>query len=153
MSDIAPNSIPVPPANSLAFLVVDDNDLDFEKITRSFTRLKITNEVRRARDGIEALEILRERHTDQTERRPYIVLLDLNMPRMSGLELLAEMRDDPDLSKISVFVLTTSDHPKDIALAHEFNVAGYIVKPIRREQMFEAFNALNHFWMLCEYPK
>jgi CheY-like chemotaxis protein len=141
------------PLGTPEFLVVDDNDLDFEKISRSFAQLKISNRIRRARDGIEALEILED--DSKTAKTPahFIVLLDLNMPRMGGLELLAKLRDNSQLSNVSVFVLTTSDHPDDISHAHEFNVAGYIVKPVKKDQMLEALTALNHFWTLCKYPE
>jgi CheY-like chemotaxis protein len=135
------------------FLVVDDNDLDFEKISRSFSQLKISNPLRRARDGIEALEILHNAAAEGHKSSHFIVLLDLNMPRMGGLELLAKLRDNPKLTHVSVFVLTTSDHPNDISRAHDFNVAGYIVKPVKKDQMLEALTALNHFWTLCEYPE
>jgi len=111
--------------NNTKFLIVDDNNLDFEKITRSLARLKIENEILRAHDGIEALAILRNEVPDTLLKMPYIVLLDINMPRMSGIELLAEMRADSRLSSTPVFILTTSDHPDDIVNAHNFNVAGY----------------------------
>lgn len=135
------------------FLVVDDNDLDFEKISRSFSQLRISNRLRRARDGIEALDLLRQDSNLEKGPSHFIVLLDLNMPRMGGLELLAKFRDDRQFSNVSVFVLTTSDHPDDICNAHEFNVAGYIVKPVKKDQMLEALTALNHFWTLCKYPE
>jgi CheY-like chemotaxis protein len=134
------------------FLVVDDNNLDFEKITRSFARLKIENEILRAHDGVEALEILRDERPDTSLKPPYIVLLDLNMPRMSGIEFLAEIRADKRLSSTPVFILTTSDHPDDILKAHNFNVSGYIIKPVQKEQMQEALSALNMFCSLCKYP-
>ncbi|RPE66434.1 response regulator receiver domain-containing protein [Pacificibacter maritimus] len=134
------------------FLVVDDNDLDFEKITRSFARLKIDNDVIRATDGIEALDLLRSLHA-RGEISPPIVLLDLNMPRMGGIEFLSELRSDEKIASTPVFILTTSDHPEDISKAHEFNVSGYIIKPLQRDQMLNALNTLNMFWALCEYQK
>jgi CheY-like chemotaxis protein len=140
-------------SNLTTFLVVEDSDLDVEKIERGFVRLKIVNPIVRAKDGIEALQILRGECLEKSIDHPYLILLDLNMPRMNGLEFLTELRSDAKLKHAVVFVLTTSDHHADVYSAHQHNIAGYIVKPIRREQMLDALNTMNLYWNLCEYPQ
>ena len=83
---------------------------------------------------------------------PRIILLDINMPKMNGLEFLKELRADKDLHTISVFVMTTSNDEKDRFEAYNYNVAGYIIKPISFEKFVIAVSILNEFWQLCEQP-
>lgn len=106
-------------------LVVDDDDVDVMGVTRALKRLKITNPLVRARNGLEALALLR---TEGAVERPYLILLDLNMPRMNGIEMLAELRADSALANAVVFVLTTSDDDQDKVAAYANHIAGYIVK-------------------------
>ena len=134
-------------------LVVEDNDLDVENLQRCLRRMKIENPVFRAKDGVEGLDRLRGRDPETGMKRPYVVLLDLNMPRMNGIEFLEEIRKDPlALSDTPVFVLTTSDHHRDIQAAHRHNVCGYIVKPMDRTEMMEALGMLNSYWQVCKLP-
>lgn len=135
------------------FLAVEDNEIDFEKLQRGFSTLKITNPLVRAKDGIEALEILRATGDESQINGACIILLDLNMPRMNGIEFLEELRADPKLAHTAVYVMTTSDRPKDVQDAYDKNISEYILKPIDRQQMLEALNTLNLFWNLCEYPQ
>ncbi len=137
---------------SIKILVVDDNSLDVEKIIRCFSRLKIGNDIVHAEDGLEALGILRGNKSRKKLVPPYVVLLDLNMPRMNGLEFLEALRADDTLSHVSVFVLTTSDHQVDVEAVYKFNVSGYIVKPVKMEQTLDAFRNLNMYWNLTELP-
>ena len=102
-----------------------------------------------AGDGIEALETLRAGQVPE-ERR--LILLDLNMPRMNGLEFLRELRNDPELKAASVVVLTTSDDDRDRVEAYNLNVAGYILKPVTFENFCEAMATLNKYWTLVELP-
>lgn len=134
------------------FLVVEDNDLDVEKITRGIQRLKIINEIIRVKDGLEALDVLRGTNGKEKLMAPYIILLDLNMPKMNGLEFLEALRADRTIAQSPVFVLTTSDRQQDVEAAYRFNVSGYIVKPIKIDQMFEALSTLNMYWKLTELP-
>ena len=134
------------------FLVVEDNDLDVEKITRGFERLKIVNYVTCVENGYEALDILRGTNGKDRLVAPYIILLDLNMPRMNGLEFLEALRADVTIANSPVFVLTTSARQKDVNAAYAFNVCGYIVKPVEMGQMLGALNTLNMYWNLCELP-
>lgn len=122
----------------VTFLIVDDDEVSVMAVRRALARQGIENPVVEARDGLEALTILR----DQL-RRPYVVLLDINMPRMNGLELLAELRDDPGLLDTVVFILTTSDAPQDLAQAYAHNVAGYILKEDAYKSIAEAVSLLD----------
>lgn len=96
-------------------------------VRRAFDRMMIPNPLERARDGIEALEALRTNRRAPVPR-PLVVLLDLNMPRMDGLEFLGAVRSDEELQGSVVFVMTTSDAPEDIAAAYKHKIAGYVVK-------------------------
>lgn len=108
--------------------VLEDDDADFMLIQRAFRKERLLNEIIRAKDGVEALEILRGTEGRERLRRPYVVLSDINMPRMDGLSFVAEMRHDPELKDTLVFILTTSAHDKDIRTAYDLNVAGYMLK-------------------------
>ena len=112
--------------NVATFLLVEDNDLDVENIERGFSRLGIANPVVRVKNGLDALDVLRGRAGRGPLDRPYVVLLDLNMPKMNGIEFLEELRGDGRLADTPVFVLTTSEHPQDVEAAHRHNVSGYI---------------------------
>lgn len=136
----------------VTFLVVDDNELDVEKVEKGFTRLKISNPLVRAKDGFEALEVLRGSATVPKLAKPYVILLDVNMPRMNGIEFLHELRADSALADSAVVVLTTSDRIEDVEAAYENQVAGYIVKPISRDDMLAALSKLDAYWNLCTLP-
>lgn len=138
--------------STTTILVVEDNDLDVENLMRCFKRLNIDNPVLRAKDGLEGLDILRSTDPETGLKRPCIVLLDLNMPRMNGIEFLGKVRDDETIADTPVFVLTTSDHRRDLEEAHRRNVCGYIVKPLERAQMMEAVGMLEAYCKVCELP-
>jgi len=108
-------------------LVVEDNDVDREALRRAFKRHGLTQPMVDVDDGVEALAVLRGERGPRIGR-PYLILLDLNMPRMNGLELLREIRRDPALRDSVVFVLTTSRADEDKVAAYEQHVAGYLVK-------------------------
>lgn len=137
------------PYREVTILVVEDDDLDVKGIRRALKKLKIANQFVRARDGVEALEILRDNKKIQ---RPYIILLDINMPRMNGLEMLAELRDDPQLSSSVVFVLTTSKTDEDKMSAYQKNIAGYIVKGDVGDGFLKIMEMLDHYWRVVELP-
>lgn len=111
----------------VTFLIVEDDEISVRAITRAFQKFGITNPIEVAHDGIEALELIRGVESKNLEW-PYIVLLDINMPRMNGLEFLEELRSDPEYSDTVVFVLTTSDDDRDIVEAYKHYIAGYILK-------------------------
>lgn len=108
-------------------LIVEDDEVDVELVTRGLSKRKLNFDVHTMTDGGQALSFLRESISGE-QRSRLIVLLDLNMPRMNGHEFLEELRNDPVLRKTIVFVLTTSSLESDRARAYERNVAGYFVK-------------------------
>ncbi|MFK8031317.1 MAG: response regulator [Gammaproteobacteria bacterium] len=140
-------------ATTPKFLVVEDNDLDLEKIKRGFRRLGIENEIVHARDGIEALEILGGTEASPALSGQFVVLLDLNMPRMNGLELLESIRQNPDISQTPVVVISTSNRAADVEAAYRRNVSGYLVKPMQTEKMYDALATLKTYWESCELPR
>jgi CheY-like chemotaxis protein len=109
-------------------LHVEDDDICLMMLNRAFKKAKIANPVSVAHDGIEALESLRGTNGRPRLPRPFIILLDLNMPRMDGIEFLKELRKDEELKKSIIFVLTTSDADEDKVKAYNLGVAGYILK-------------------------
>lgn len=116
-------------------LVVEDNDIDVEHITRCMARSQLPNTVHHALDGEQALNQLRGSAGADPLDRPYLVLLDLNMPRMNGIEFLEELRSEPDLADTPVMVLTTSDREEDIAQSMQLGALDYLTKPITSEQL------------------
>lgn len=137
------------PYKEVTILLVDDDDIDSMGVMRALKRLKILNTVVRARDGAEGLALLRDPFA---VRRPYLVLLDLNMPRMNGLEMLEELRSDKALSSSIVFVLTTSKADEDNMAAYKHNVAGYIVKSQVGDGFMRVMEMLDHYWRVVEFP-
>lgn len=137
------------PYKEVTILLVDDDDVDVMGVQRALKKLKILNPIVRARDGIEGLELLRD---PQAVKRPYIVLLDLNMPRMSGLEMLAELRKDSALSSAVVFVLTTSKADEDKVEAYQQHIAGYIIKSQVDDGFLRVMEMLDHYWRVVELP-
>ena len=115
-------------ARALHVLLVEDDDVAAEAVIRGLRRHAAGIEVTHAEDGAVALEILRGHHPTLRVAAPRLVLLDLNMPRMNGLEFLRELRSDPELRRTVVFVLTTSDIELDRRQAYEYCIAGYTVK-------------------------
>lgn len=109
-------------------LLVDDDEVDVLLLREAFEANGIANPLHVARDGVEGLEMLRGDPGHPPVPRPNLILLDLNMPRMNGIEFLQELRDDPKLHDSVVFVLTTSDDERDRLAAYDHLVAGYIVK-------------------------
>ncbi len=109
-------------------LLVEDDEVDQRAILRAFRRAALPCEVTVVEDGREALDVLRGANGRERLPRPYLVLLDLNLPRMDGIELLRELRRDPELARTVVFVLTTSNAEEDRQAAYGLNVAGYMVK-------------------------
>ncbi|KAA1259411.1 Response regulator rcp1 [Rubripirellula obstinata] len=119
----------MPRRNEVTVLLVEDDDLDAEAVRRSFDKNEVPAKLQRAESGLQALDILRAFNTsDRQDENACIVFLDLNMPGVNGHDFLTELRSDPRLKKIPVFILTTSDHARDIEKAYAQNVAGYFTK-------------------------
>lgn len=133
-------------------LLVEDDEVDIMNVQRAFRKNNINNPLFIARNGIEALDALLKRNETLIIPMPRIILLDINMPKMGGLEFLAELRTFPELKSISVFVMTTSNEESDKIAAYNLNVAGYILKPLSFEGFANAVSILNHYWHLCEIP-
>lgn len=133
-------------------LLVEDDEVDIMNVQRAFRKNNINNPLFVARNGIEALDALLKRNENLVIPMPRIILLDINMPKMGGLEFLAELRTFPELKSISVFVMTTSNEESDKIAAYNLNVAGYILKPLSFEGFANAVSILNHYWHLCEIP-
>ncbi len=139
--------------NKISILLVEDDEVDVMNIQRAFKKNHITNPVHVAGNGLEALAKLRGAEgQEKLNPTPKIVLLDINMPKMNGIEFLTKLRADSELRAISVFVLTTSDEEKDRVAAYNMNVAGYILKPVEPGKFMEAVKALDVFWSLIELP-
>ena len=133
----------------LNILLVEDDQVDVMNVKRAFEKNRITNPLFVAGDGIEGLEMLRNGGVPSTRR---MVLLDLNMPRMNGIEFLRELRQDAALQHTPVVVLTTSNAERDKIEAYNLNVAGYLVKPVTFVNFVELTAALNKYWALVEMP-
>jgi CheY-like chemotaxis protein len=133
-------------------LHVEDDDICLMMLNRAFKKAKITNPISVAHDGIEALESLRGTNGRPRLPRPFIILLDLNMPRMDGIELLRELRKDEDLKKSIVFILTTSDADEDKVKAYDLGAAGYILKSNPANAFLEATALLGTYWRVVEFP-
>jgi CheY-like chemotaxis protein len=137
----------------LSILLVEDDEVDVMNVQRALKKNNSTATLYRAANGIEALAMLRNtNHISQADNSRLLILLDLNMPQMGGLEFLKELRADPDLKKLPVVMLTTSMQDSEIAAAYEYHVAGYIVKPITFSSFVEKIDALNRYWLMSELP-
>lgn len=128
--------------------IVDDDDIDAIALERALRKLRLLNTVIRARDGREALELLRAGKVSS----PYMIMLDLNMPRMNGLEFLESLRTDPLLTHAVVFVLTTSKSDEDPVAAYRQHVAGYVFKQHMDRDFLEVVGLIEHYWRLVELP-
>lgn len=136
----------------LNIILVEDDDGDAKAVTRAFTKAKIANPIIRAIDGVEALETLRGKNGKHKPAPPYILLVDLNMPRMSGIDFVTELRNDPLLKHTIIFVLTTSKRDEDKIAAYNLNVAGYIVKETAGRDFLNLVELLDRYWRIVEMP-
>jgi CheY-like chemotaxis protein len=137
----------------LSILLVEDDEVDVMNVQRALKKNNSTATLYRAANGIEALAMLRSTsHIAQPDNSRLLILLDLNMPQMGGLEFLKELRADPALHQLPVVILTTSMQDSEIAAAYEYHVAGYIIKPITFSSFVEKIDALNRYWLMSELP-
>lgn len=134
----------------LNIVLVEDDDGDAKAVRRAFDKARIANPIHRVVDGVAALAYLRGE--TGTPPSTYVILLDINMPRMNGLEMLSELRKDPRLSRAIVFILTTSSDDRDRCAAYEKHVAGYIVKSRAGADFLELIATLDHYWRIIELP-
>ncbi|MBB97557.1 MAG: two-component system response regulator [Rhodobacteraceae bacterium] len=134
----------------LNVILVEDDDGDAKAVRRAFSKAKIANPIHRFVDGVEAFAFLRGE--TGTPPETYVILLDINMPRMNGIEFLEQLRVDPQLSPAVVFVLTTSNDDRDRTAAYAKHVAGYILKTRAGADFLELIQTLDHFWKIVEMP-
>ncbi len=140
--------------NLVQILLVEDDHVDVMNVQRAFKKNNINNPLHIAYNGVEALNMLRGSNgKPKLTPIPQIILTDINMPKMNGLEFIKELREDPDFKSISVFVMTTSNDEQDKFEAYKLNVAGYIVKPLSFEKFVSSVAILNSYWKLCEHPE
>ena len=129
-------------------LLVEDDDLDVMNVHRALAQAPEVASITVARDGIEALKILR---TGDLSLERLVIVLDLRMPRMSGLDLIKELRNDPRLKRVPIVILTTSDDPHDREAAFCLGAAGYFVKPAAPGRFRQIMDALRSYWSVAEF--
>jgi CheY-like chemotaxis protein len=139
---------------TINILLVEDDEVDIMNVRRAFRKGNIVNPLYVATNGLEALEILRgsSEHLPLLPSQRRLILLDLNMPKMGGIEFLQVIRADKDLRVIPVVVLTTSNGDRDRMEAYNLSVAGYLLKPVVFATFVEVMATLNHYWTFCEMP-
>lgn len=137
----------------IPILLVEDDDVDSENVVRAFKKNRITNPLFITGNGEEALAFLRRSppYADAGQYpRPGIILLDLNMPVMNGIEFLRAVKGDDDLKRIPVVVLTTSSEENDRVESFKLCVAGYIIKPVEFDKFVDALRTIDIYWTLSE---
>lgn len=134
-------------------LLVDDEPGDVRLTQRGFMQGAVTTRLHVANSGEEALAFLRRETGDSQPPRPDLVLLDLNLPTISGFEVLEEVRADPDLTAIPIVVLTTSSAKTDVLRAYEAHANAYMTKPVEFDSFVESIRALSDYWFArCNLP-
>jgi len=135
-------------------LLVDDSPRDTELALDALAQNNLANEVVALRDGAEALDYLfrRGQFTDRTNGQPAVVLLDLKMPKVDGIEVLRQIKSDPQLKTIPVVVLTSSREESDLVKSYQLGVNAYIVKPVQFQEFVEAVKQLGAFWAVINEP-
>ena len=136
----------------VSLLLVEDDDGDAKAIQRAFQKSKIGNPIHRAIDGVDALDLMKGTNGKTKLVHPYLLLVDLNMPRMNGIELVEAMREDVELRHSIVFILTTSKREEDKVAAYNLNVAGYIVKVRAGQDFLNLIDLMDAFWRIVEVP-
>lgn len=128
-------------------LLVEDSETDAELTLQALRQGKLQNTVHHVKDGVEAMQYLRNEGSFADALRPDLILLDLNMPKLDGREVLKQIREDEALRVIPVVVLTTSSHDKDILETYGLTANSYIVKPVDLNSFFEVVKAISNFWV------
>jgi CheY-like chemotaxis protein len=141
-------------ASVRTILLVEDSEHDIELTIAALDGHHLANQVEVARDGAEALDYLYRRgpFANREDGTPVVVLLDLKMPRVDGLEVLSQMKSDPELKKIPVVMLTSSREEQDLVRSYELGVNAYVVKPVNFQQFVESVKQLGVFWILINEP-
>lgn len=131
----------------IEILMVEDNPADVGLAQAALEDAKVLNNMAVARDGVEALAYLYRQVPFASATRPDLILMDLNMPRKGGLEVLAEIKDDPDLKRIPVVILTTSQADQDVLRSYNLHANAYVVKPVDLDQFVNVVRAIEGFWL------
>ncbi len=134
--------------NSKPILLIEDDNVDVMTVERAFRDLKIANHLVSTSNGEQALEYLRT----NGNKKPCVILLDLNMPKMNGTEFLKIVKTDEALQKIPVVVLTTSSQQRDVVESFKLGAAGYMVKSVDYGKFVETIRTINLYWTLSELP-
>lgn len=134
-------------ATPIQILMVEDNEPDIRLATEALKEAKIANSVHVVEDGVEALEYLRRQGKHEAARRPDLILLDLNLPRKDGRQVLAEIKADPDLGRIPVVVLTSSSAEQDVLKSYDLHANSYIVKPVDFAGLMDVVKSIEQFWV------
>jgi CheY-like chemotaxis protein len=132
--------------NIIDILLVEDSPTDAMLAREAFSEAKVANCLHHVSDGIEAIEFLRRQGKYAHAPRPDLILLDLNMPRKDGREVLAEIKVDPDLMMIPVLVMTSSQAESDVVKSYKLHCNGYVVKPLDFQQFTEVVHSIDGFW-------
>ena len=132
--------------NDAVILLVEDDRVDIMTVQRALKKLDVRNPLCVARTGVEALGMLRGDGFEKIEPTPSLILLDLNLPRMGGIEFLKELRADPELKDLQVIVLTSSNEPGDRAAAFKYEVDDYVVKPHSFDEFSSAMSIILADW-------
>lgn len=137
----------------IPILLVEDSDTEVSAIQRAFLKNNMTNIVHVAKDGLDALEKLRGTN-GQAKLSPFprIIVLDINMPRMDGIEFLKALRSDASLHHLIVIIFTGSDRKEDVISTYNLNISGYIKKPLDSDELIKIIHELNDFWLQLQYP-
>ncbi len=139
-------------SEKIHILLVEDDEVDAEMVIRAFQRQNANYHFTVVQDGIEALDALRRHATASSLPKPHMILLDINLPRMNGLEFLRELRQDSSLKVEIVFILTTSNREEDKLAAYESNIAGYILKSKTGRDFTNIIQLLNSYRTIVEFP-
>jgi chemotaxis family two-component system response regulator Rcp1 len=134
-------------SKALDILLVEDNPADVRLTQEAFLEGKILNNLIVAKDGVEAMDFLHRRGKHAGAVRPDLILLDLNLPRKDGREVLAEIKSDPSLMRIPVVVLTTSRAEMDIVKSYNLHANCYVVKPVDLDQFINVIKSIDNFWL------
>ncbi len=140
------------PGQPAHILFVEDDDVDAEMVVRAFRRHKPDNTFTIVRDGLEALAVLHGCEGQERLPQPFIILLDINLPRMNGIEFLQQLRTDTELRRSIVFVLTTSNREEDRLAAYNEQIAGYVLKSSAGEDFRNIITLLDSYYGVVEFP-
>ena len=135
-------------------LFVDDSARDAELALEAFEEYRLCNEVVVVRDGVEALDYLYRRgeFAGREDDQPSLVLLDLKMPRLNGIDVLKQIKGDPAMKAIPVVIMTSSREEQDLSACYQLGVNAYVVKPVKFQSFVEAVRQLGMFWMMINEP-